>query len=729
MLSETFPLWKALEDAGLALEKLHPNIKVPGTTTGPAMRLRLSEEGSVFAAEALTEEELPGLWTHMDGNQNSFPVLRLKEPLLHVPGGHQFSWQKKDANGKTRKVTPTERRQEMKEVLLLCSINTGMESTLDMLRRVQAEKVDLLIKAAEQANLEDVVKVCRSYSAALARTEQEENETGYFLNALKERAVAMLAICDENTLDLLELLLFTPANRTGEYTRKSTQVALDTSAPGHTIYRSTIRKSLSAALLAIEGAKSEHKAQPATIPCAFTGSKDEELWIEPFPRVPLPLVATKGASLFSMNSAAPCNERYGRKDSDLMPVSRTLVYKMQDALSYIVQPERRGKTWRGIASENPEQQDLLIVYVDGKPDIDENVADIFGEDADQEQRQFNTDVRTVCEALDGIVKEKPESRLNLFIIRKASEGQVLVTLAETPTVAEVLHGAQWWQEAVSNVPPFSLPIRVQKQVEHWEPQMPSPAQVVRLLTSAWTPPNARSDDSGQARANKLRGAAFGDVLDLMLQRPYKAETAARHILQTLVQHERPLLRGIGGCLHKGNDQKEWNRYSDHTRKEILRAVSVLGMTLYALGSRKEDYVKEAAFLVGRVLALSDRLHRCYCTVVRNGDYPPNLIGNSLFDAALDNPQKALATLAARLRIYLGWAGTVQPEQYAQDKSKHIAAREAISILRRYRPIADELGQMDMSQPSNDLMRAQMLLGYLASMDKTSDEEDKGGENK
>jgi hypothetical protein len=76
MLSETYLLWRALERARLHPPRKHPRVKPPGSSTGPGLRVRLDAQGHVVAVEAVTKDEWPGLWTVMEGNHNSFPVLR-----------------------------------------------------------------------------------------------------------------------------------------------------------------------------------------------------------------------------------------------------------------------------------------------------------------------------------------------------------------------------------------------------------------------------------------------------------------------------------------------------------------------------------------------------------------------------------------------------------------------------------------------------------------------------
>lgn len=124
---------------------------------------------------------------------------------------------------------------------------------------------------------------------------------------------------------------------------------------------------------------------------------------------------------------------------------------------------------------------------------------------------------------------------------------------------------------------------------------------------------------------------------------------------------------------------------------------------------------EAPFQIGQVLALADTLHKDYCIVVRKGQMPNTLIGTSLMRRALDNPVGALADLSERMMEYLRWAKVAQvSKEWANDDQKRIAVNEARKKLRQYQPLSEKLGNTDLPTESNDITKAQLLLGFLAS---------------
>ena len=342
------------------------------------------------------------------------------------------------------------------------------------------------------------------------------------------------------------------------------------------------------------------------------------------------------------------------------------------------------------------------------------------------------DAKAVCDALSGVVREHPKSKLNLFLIRKASDGQAQVALSESPLVTDVLKAAERWQESVRyNVPDITMylpenTINNQKlpAVEKARPFAPYPDQVVRLLSHQWVRDGASPrGPSGkpQKASQEIAGPGLGEVLVLMLRMEGKWEAAARGMLDLLIRRLETLLVGIFGAQHAYGPRQSQGKHESlfdfprPSREAALRAVSLFGILLDALGSRKEHYVKDAPYMVGQVLALADTLHKDYCVVVRKGQLPNSLIGTSLMRRALDTPCGALADLSERMMEYIRWAKVAKIlTDWPQDDQRKIAVYEARKKLRQYEPLAAELAALDLPGECDSLMKAQLLLGFLAS---------------
>ena len=711
MLNETYLLRHALERAHLEIPREHPRVKLPGTSTGPCLRIKLDEQAHVQAVEAVVKAEWPGLWTVMDGNQNSFPVVRVGDPLCEVSrdGG---MWQKLgfDAEGKrSKKKKPSD---DARLSVLFATLEERYqlpEKTNQLFLRLRDKAEELLLAADDESSESCVLReFVRRFREAAKNADRLFNEIG-------KRVLMDVKLARLDALDTAEVLLVGkgPLKVPGLPSKKAVvQLAFDlpdmTAFPRR-LYSRQVREHVKKTLPMEKGtSKDRHRARV----CAYTG-KQQSLQVSPFPKVKLPIL-NKDFPLVAMFSAAACNRRYGLTDSFIVPVAKEVALHLQDALAWIVAEERKGKTWRGVASGQfepsqggkKERFDLLIVYVDGEPEISVNAANLFGTDETVQQKQFETDAKAVCDALDRIRRERPRSKLNIFLVRKASEGQAHVVVAESPSVEDILSAAEWWQQAAANVPTVILPFPGKKggPAISAKPEVPHPDRVVRLLSEEWV--------TNGLRSNKVSSIGLGEVLDLMLDTSGKREPVARHMLDLTVRRLGPLLLGVFGAMY-ARKQDRLDKYHVKARQIGLRAVSTLGILLNAVGRRKEKYMSETAFLVGRLLSLADTLHREYCQQVRGGDIPPQLIGNALMPVAADNPKDAVDRLRERMMIYKAWA----------DRGQGNEARLAKWAVARMGETCFQLSQLPLSPQTDQTFRAELFLGYMARPSTEKDTDD------
>jgi hypothetical protein len=121
--------------------------------------------------------------------------------------------------------------------------------------------------------------------------------------------------------------------------------------------------------------------------------------------------------------------------------------------------------------------------------------------------------------------------------------------------------------------------------------------------------------------------------------------------------------------------------------------------------------------------MADTIHKDYCVVVRRS-MPNSLIGTGLMRRALDNPAGALADLGERMIEYLRWAKTAEvPRDVAENDPRRIAVLEARKRLRQYQPLAAKLGIAVLPTECTDIMKAQLLLGFLASPPIAANDQD------
>jgi hypothetical protein len=170
-----------------------------------------------------------------------------------------------------------------------------------------------------------------------------------------------------------------------------------------------------------------------------------------------------------------------------------------------------------------------------------------------------------------------------------------------------------------------------------------------------------------------------------------------------------------GRLGAVRTSREWSSLGDTARWQCAKAVSLLGIFLQQLEHRKDTFMKEPTYQIGRLLALADSLHQSYCKHVRDGKSPSQLIGNALFNTALEQPVFALARLAERLAPYQAWARTFQNDDPASGVGlvKYFLAEIAGCTA------AIQLEQLPPRMSDTD--KAKLLLGYLADNSKTDSE--------
>jgi hypothetical protein len=733
MLNEAYNLLQALRAADIELPSYQQGVVTPGRNTGPCLRVRLQQDSSISSIEALTDEEWSGLWTIMDGNQNSRPVFRLNVPLLQIP--LEDSWWNSigyTINQKRENISDVDRLNALKVALgrsdWFQSFAKSSEAKNNK-EKSAAEKVsDLWFRVREKAK---EISSSLHGSSDLADVQSLFERIGN-LPDMQDFAVLLRSVIKAQMesgklpIDPVETLLVGKLKRKEEKwecAESKVQLAFDIDNCS-TIYLTRTRKAIEAVLGGQrEGSIEERPATESIAECAYGSAAP--LQNSAFPNPQLPIVGEKGMPLVSMFREAPANTRYRFTDSAIVPVGQMLASEMAKALIWVTSEEREGKTWCGLASgifnKSREQRDLFIAYIDGKPQIDVDIADFFGKDQDSSDKQFEVDSKIVCDALKSITRDRPSSKLRLFALRQVSPGQVQVVLSRTLDPMQIITGAKFWNDGAKNLPPITVPLPKEKNKapEDGCPVALYPNQVVRLLSRQWIREGAKKNK--QEPFAPVTGPTLGSVIDLLIREPGKYESIARDLLRRTLIQVGPLLKGLVGAMRKGKKEHDeqypaQKQYPEKNRYQALNACSTIGLALYALNSRKEDYMQNSAFAVGKMLALADDIHRSYCVVVRNDSIPPSLLGNSLLSTALENPSRAVAALGDRLKVYIGWAKTAkEPQSSDKDlEKKQIAIRTARNRLVQYGLLAESIADQGLPTKMDNEAKAHLMLGYLAS---------------
>jgi len=267
-----------------------------------------------------------------------------------------------------------------------------------------------------------------------------------------------------------------------------------------------------------------------------------------------------------------------------------------------------------------------------------------------------------------------------------------VELSLSFTASQVTEGAKMWQLAAHNTPScVALDLL----------SVPYPSQVALCLQSLWIRGGSVSVDAP--------GINIQDVYNLLIAERPKTAKCAGSLLALALHRTRVLLVAIGHAVHRGDsDKRAWKKISADAKSSYSVIVAIFAITLFKLGYRKEIYMQQPAFRLGRLLSLTDTLHREYCKEVRKGDLPPQLLGNTLIPTMTNNPNRGLARMRERIRIYHAWAAT---------KGSGLARWTLAEMGKISTDLAQDLPECRMTEAD----QAQFLLGYLARSERTDKE--------
>jgi hypothetical protein len=453
-------------------------------------------------------------------------------------------------------------------------------------------------------------------------------------------------------------------------------------------------------------------------------------------KFPEPKLAVIGNTrLFSNNTTeANCFYRYGLGDTETIKTSSETAEKMAGALFTLAGDDLAlialggrpsvGKTCRGIPGNRGGKQDLLIAYLEDEPDASDPYVELFGNEAETyDAADFAASTKVVLDSLEGRVAANPNQRIRLIAIAAIDTANKQVSLNRDYTVREVLDAAKSWQVGAANCPPMSLQFfdkQTNKSVFR-DRTVPSPLETAIVLNKVW----ASNAESG-FRNELQRIMSVSDAYDIFLAPDSIRNAKVQAALCVVLNRMRAVF--IRAATFKVT--REWRELdvlqkrrplSEPARWQVLKAVALIGIFLQQQGKKHEVFMKEAIYQVGRLLALADSLHFQYCKYVRTSeekrkagkvDAPSELLGNALFNAALDNPVVALGRLAERIRPYKGWADTYSGEN----------AGLAHWFVRQMAECEKLIDLSSLPKRVEDMHKAQLILGYLSDHAKSENDQ-------
>ena len=402
--------------------------------------------------------------------------------------------------------------------------------------------------------------------------------------------------------------------------------------------------------------------------------------------------------LRAMTSESPCQYRYRTVESLSFRVGKESRRKAKGALWWLREPENKGSTW-GII----DGKELLFAYPAQLPKMPVQLTSLLGASAEAvDIRSFSVLAKQVIDCLSGITPDLNQVELEVFALRKMDKARTKVVFHRNLSAQKLKERADSWQHGCENIPNIRFKEWGEKKGDFvWDaPATPKPLDFSRSINRVW-----KMDGSSVAEVQTLEKTVG---IDLLIRDQPSGMLA--HFLRQAISNTQGLLCIFGQATHCG-EVLSLKKLSPE--KKLVP--SLFGLLLHQQGIYKEHYMKSPPFLIGNALAIADQLHHLYCQHVRNGSVPPQLLGNTLMQSALETPVQALAMLARRLPPYLAWAQTNNTKDAGLSRV----------FLKQYRELSQQLAAEELPKRLNDNERAVLLLGYLAGVQK----EDSQGETK
>jgi hypothetical protein len=429
--------------------------------------------------------------------------------------------------------------------------------------------------------------------------------------------------------------------------------------------------------------------------------------------------------LRSMFGASRCQKRYGRIESKSFAAGGLTQRQMGGALKWLGSLPQKKKTWTSASGASGYRQAVLYAYPSHlPPDIAEipETAGLFGRDEEQDEEprdrgaSFSAAAARVIPSLQGIVREHPDTEIRVFVLARADQGRTKLLTSKRYEATWMIEAAQRWQDGCRNLPHIAIDIGKDEPIIR--PYIPYPVEVVRCLNIAWLQEGTR--------VKLVHGLNIDEGITLLLGTGHEAYRVAQKSLQLVTSNAVPLLLSLGHADHRNDNSLKWTTGNGGTIKYAEHAnllLGILGLLLHKINVEKGGYMNNSPFLVGRMLALADILHKEYCRHERASKAPANgqdekdtgmprqLIGNAAMHIGLINPTDALSRLAERILIYQAWANTA-PE------NKTGLAGWALGELGK---VTEELRTMQVPKTCDDAAKVQVLLGYLARSHKKQED--------
>lgn len=430
-----------------------------------------------------------------------------------------------------------------------------------------------------------------------------------------------------------------------------------------------------------------------------------------YPKLKYP--GSKGISMFSKNKDIQSLKRYGLIGSDAYEIGSGEAMGIQAAFDFLISKENKGKTWHCFY-KMPSTQLLLIYFVED-PEADIPLAALFGQDLSKKEARDNyrqmlsnfleNEKRNLISG-----KNTAHKMVSLSLIKMVDEGRLQLNYAENIERQQLFKNLTDWDTALQNMPETSL---------FYNCSSLNIQSLMKISASACTL---------DGRVNSTKSILYSIPEIMKVYMPAGGygtnQIETYQVLDAVWFRYKEFFIEYSGQKLKENltkpSKKKYKPETDSLSSQILKSIAVF---LWILGNRKEDYMKNAPYLLGRLLRTADELHSMYHIHFRNkGDLskplPPRLMGNELLGMAMEDPASALALLGQKIPVYFSWAESISYKPVGND-TKYIPTVKR--IMKDFGDISLQLGEKDWNRNMDAAQQAEVLLGYLQNTYRSSKE--------
>lgn len=689
MINELYQLTKALDQANIAVEHTHPKYKlIPKVTKkAPCVHIIL-ENGQIDKIRSLTAEQAAEIRKY-GTNQGVFPALNIA-PLYRLTEGSEKKKISELMDGKLEKF-------DVEEIRSFCRENNWGKKFKNKYRismqEIPRELTELFLKAGIPCSpLQELITETDAFADA-----------DHLHSALKETVFALLEKKTEIRFLLQILFHFGKEEKAAEDDYGTLSVVMDC--------RKLIHEGLSTATDNFTSMLNK-KLIEADEKVKSGGQKMEtdafgEMFVpieEPMPTVKL--AAGFEVSLRTMFRGQPCQSRYGRIENATYPISKEMRFKLQAALAWVSAEERKEITW--ISTDKGEalfaypeilrQNKFSFVNFCKRPGNTKKEEENETEEKSGDKAGFEAAVKMFVEEIKktkALGTDPMSERIQYFILRKLDKARTKVVYTYNISPRDIEQRSEQWTAGCMNLPAFLF----------GRPWVLYPMEVSDVLNQIW-----RQD--GKLSTDKFKPFPRYHGIQLLFE---GEKEVIRRDLFLLTRNTTNLASYLGKI---GIFRRPYDKADFMIVMQTQKILSLMGLFLYQLGTRKEKYMQEFPYLFGQLLSVSDALHEMYCIVVRDNDIPNTLAGSGLYIMGGEQPYKTLGVLGDRMNPYIAWAKTYAPKKVETEGKESWRARWYLSL---YGTIAAQLQKVwDGQTRFSEEEKAQYFIGYLAKFPKSKE---------